>query len=413
MSSDSFVHLHVHTEYSMLDGAAKVGPLFEEVTRQGMSAVAITDHGNLFGVYEFYRAALAAGVKPILGIEAYLAPASRFHKKPVFWGDTGQREVDEHGRGGDVSKGGAYTHMTLWAESAEGLRNLMVLSTRADKEGKYHKPRMDRELLGEHAAGILASTGCPSGEVQTRLRLGQSAEALQAAADYRDIFGPGNFYLELMDHGLPIERSVRAGLLEIGAKLGLDPLPTNDSHYVTQDQAGPHEALLCVQTGKTLSDPDRFKLDGDGYYIKSPAEMRAYWDRELPGAADNTVMVAERIGDYGPVFENVNRMPRFRLPGEGPLESEVYGQLGAQKIDPAAGIDQLVLIVRLEAPEATAASVKAVKQCLVKHQGTLAVLLVVAEDDREIPTMVTKYPVAMSAGLLHDLAAIPGAAPAA
>ncbi|HEV2781323.1 MAG TPA: DNA polymerase III subunit alpha [Actinophytocola sp.] len=314
MAADSFVHLHVHTEYSMLDGAAKVAPLFAEAQRLGMPAVAMTDHGNMYGADEFYQTARKFGIKPIIGIEAYLAPTSRFHKKPVFWGEAKQRGTDEFGEGGDVSGGGAYTHMTMLAADATGLRNLFTLSSLASFQGYYYKPRMDRELIAEHAQGIIATTGCPSGEVQTRLRLGQAAEALQAASDYRDIFGHGNFYLELMDHGLPIERSVREGLLDIGRKLGLTPLATNDSHYVTRDQAANHAALLCVQSGKTLSDPNRFKFDGDGYYLKSAAEMREYWDAEVPGAADATLLVAERVESYEEVYTHVDRMPMFDVP---------------------------------------------------------------------------------------------------
>jgi DNA polymerase-3 subunit alpha len=312
--ADSFVHLHVHTEYSMLDGAAKVEPLVAEVQRLGMPAVAMTDHGNMYGADEFYQTARRAGLKPIIGIEAYLAPASRYHKKPIFWGEAKQRNADELGEGGDVSGGGAYTHMTMLAADAAGLRNLFRLSSMASMQGYYRKPRMDRELIAEHSEGIIATTGCPSGEVQTRLRLGQTAEALRAAGDYRDIFGRDNFFLELMDHGLAIQRSVREALRDIGRKLGLTPLATNDSHYVTRDQADDHAALLCVQSGKTLSDPSRFKLDGDGYYLKSPAEMRKYWDAEVPGAADATLLVAERVQSYEEVFSHLDRMPMFDVP---------------------------------------------------------------------------------------------------
>ncbi|SHK85047.1 DNA polymerase III, alpha subunit [Pseudonocardia thermophila] len=315
--ADSFVHLHVHTEYSMLDGAAKVNALFDEVERLGMPAVAMTDHGNMYGSAEFFRRSRKSSAKPIIGIEAYLAPLSRHHKKPVFWGQSNQRGTDEFGEGGDVSGGGAYTHMTMVARNARGLRNLFKLSSLASFEGYYRKPRMDRELIAQYAEGIIATTGCPSGEVQTRLRLGQPEEALKAAADYRDIFGPENFFLELMDHGLSIERSVRDGLLEIARKLDLKPLATNDSHYVTKDQADTHAALLCVQSGKTLDDPNRFKFDGDGYYLKSPEEMREYWDTAVPGAADNTLLVAEMVEPYDEVFAEVDRMPRFPLePGQ-------------------------------------------------------------------------------------------------
>ncbi|HJP72711.1 MAG TPA: DNA polymerase III subunit alpha, partial [Pseudonocardiaceae bacterium] len=314
MSDDSFVHLHVHSEYSMLDGAAKMAPLFAEAQRLGMPAVGLTDHGNMYGADEFYRQAEKTGIKPIIGIEAYIAPTSRFHKKPVFWGQSSQRSSDETGEGGDVSGAGAYTHMTMLARNTTGLRNLFKLSSLASIEGYYRKGRMDRELISENAEGIIATTGCPSGEVQTRLRLGQPAEALQAASDYRDIFGRENFFLELMDHGLPIERSVREGLLEISRKLELPPLATNDSHYVTKDQAEAHSALLCVQSGKTLNDPNRFKFDGDGYYLKSADEMRAYWDKEVPGAAGNTLLVAERVEPYTEVYTMVDRMPIFPVP---------------------------------------------------------------------------------------------------
>ncbi|RZS29487.1 DNA polymerase III alpha subunit [Herbihabitans rhizosphaerae] len=318
---DSFVHLHVHTEYSMLDGAAKIEPLFAEARRLGMPAVGMTDHGNMYGADEFYRQAKKAGLKPVIGIEAYLAPESRFHKKPVFWG--------QNRDGGDVSGGGAYTHMTMLAENAIGLRNLFALSSRASIEGYYRKPRMDRELVAEHHEGIIATTGCPSGEVQTRLRLGQHAEAIKAAADYRDIFGADGFFLELMDHGLAIERSVRDGLLDIGRRLALKPLATNDSHYVTRDQAGAHAALLCVQSGKTLNDPNRFAFDGDGYYLKSAAEMREYWDTEVPGAADSTLLIAERVQPYDEVYENRDRMPRFEVPDGHDSSSWLHEQVAA------------------------------------------------------------------------------------
>ncbi|MEV0675222.1 DNA polymerase III subunit alpha [Actinosynnema sp. NPDC050436] len=319
--SSSFVHLHVHTEYSMLDGAAKIGPLFDEVSRLGMPAVGMTDHGNVYGADEFYQLSRSSGVKPIIGIEAYLAPAGRHHRKPVFWGRSGQRGTTDEGVGGDVSGGGAYTHMTMLAEDATGLRNLFALSSLASLEGHYRKPRMDRELLADHATGIIATTGCPSGEVQTRLRLGQHAEAVAAAADYRDIFGRGNFFLELMDHGLPVERSVREGLLDVGRRLGLPPLATNDSHYVTRDQAETHSALLCVQSGKTLGDPTRFKFDGDGYHLKPAEEVRAYWDAEVPGAADNTLLVAERVQSYAEVWEHRDRMPVFTPPDGHDVDS--------------------------------------------------------------------------------------------
>ncbi|MFI1240859.1 DNA polymerase III subunit alpha [Nocardia salmonicida] len=306
--SGSFVHLHNHTEYSMLDGAAKISPLFAEADRLGMTAVGMTDHGNMYGASEFYNSAKKAGIKPIIGIEAYIAPGSRFDTKRVKWGDPGQK-------GDDVSGSGAYTHMTMVAENATGLRNLFKLSSLASIEGQLGKwARMDEEIIAQHAEGIIATTGCPSGEVQTRLRLGHEREALEAAAKWQEIFGADNFFLEVMDHGLSIERRVREGLIDISKQLGIPPIATNDCHYVTKDQSVNHEALLCIQTGKTLSDPTRFKFDGDGYYLKSAAEMRAIWDGEVPGACDNTELIGARVQPYDEVWEHRDRMPIFPVP---------------------------------------------------------------------------------------------------
>ena len=304
----SFVHLHNHTEYSMLDGAAKITPMFAEAQRLEMPAIGMTDHGNMFGASEFYTAATKVGIKPIIGVEAYVAPASRFDTRRILWGDPGQKSDD-------VSGSGSYTHLTMVAENAAGLRNLFKLTSLAAFEGQLGKwNRMDAEIIAEHAEGIIATTGCPSGEVQTRLRLGQVDEAIASAAKWREIFGPDNYFLELMDHGLSIERRVRDGLLDVGRRLGIRPLATNDCHYVTREAAHNHEALLCVQTGKTLSDPNRFKFDGDGYYLKSAAEMRALWDNEIPEACDSTLLIAERVQSYADVWTPRDRMPIFPVP---------------------------------------------------------------------------------------------------
>ncbi len=201
------------------------------------------------------------------------------------------------------------------AHTATGLRNLFKLSSLASIEGQLGKwARMDAEIIAQYAEGIIATTGCPSGEVQTRLRLGHDREALEAAAKWQEIFGKDNFFLEIMDHGLSIERRVREGLLNVGKQLGIPALATNDCHYVTKDQSSNHEALLCVQTGKTLSDPTRFKFDGDGYYLKSAEEMRALWDAEVPGACDNTVLIGERVQSYDDVWAFKDRMPVFPVP---------------------------------------------------------------------------------------------------
>ncbi|MEX3504418.1 DNA polymerase III subunit alpha [Corynebacterium sp. LK2510] len=322
--NSSFVHLHNHTEFSMLDGMAKVDLLAEEVVRQKMPAVGMTDHGNMFGSNAFYRKMVDAGVKPIIGIEAYMAPESRLNKKRVLWGTPDQKSDD-------VSASGAYLHQTMIAENATGLRNLFRLSSLASYEGQLGKwPRMDAELIAEYADGIIATTGCPSGDVQTRLRLGQYDSALEAAAMWQDIYGRDNYFLELMDHGLHIERRVRDDLLRIGQALDLPPLVTNDCHYVLETQAPAHEAMLCVQTGKTLLDPDRFKFDGTGYYIKSAAQMRELWDTVVPDGCDNTLWIAERVGDYSELWEEHphDRMPIADVPeGETPttwLRKEVH-----------------------------------------------------------------------------------------
>ena len=301
-TQDSFVHLHVHTEYSMLDGAARVGDLVNEVARQEMPAIAMTDHGNVFGAFDFYKQATKAGVKPIIGIEAYVAPESRFDKKRVQWADGGDD---------DVSGGGAYTHMTILAENNQGLSNLYKLSSLASLEGYYYKPRMDRELISRYADGLIATTGCPGGEIQTRLRMGNYKEALRAASDYRDIFGAQNFFLEIMDHQIDIESRVQADLLKLGKELKLPLLATNDLHYTFHEDAAAHAALLCVQSGSTLADPKRFKFDNDEFYLKTAAQMRELF-KEIPESCDNTLLIAERCNVT--LRENENLLPAFDVP---------------------------------------------------------------------------------------------------
>ena len=308
-STDGFVHLHTHTEFSMLDGAARLDDLFAESAKMGMPALAMTDHGNLFGAYEFWRKAKAHGVKPIIGMEGYLAPGSRHERKRATLGNG--KEV-----GGD-NPDLMYTHMTLLAENQEGLHNLFRLSSLASLEGYYYKPRMDRELLETYGKGIIATTGCPSGEVQRLLQQDRFDDACQAASDYRDIFGKDNFFCELMDHGIEIEKRVQKDLFDLKKKLDLPGLATNDLHYTYAEDAKPHEVLLCVQTGKTLADPNRFKFDAQDFYLKSAAEMRAQWDPQFPEACDNTLLVAERV-DVGFV-EGQDLMPRAPVP-EGETE---------------------------------------------------------------------------------------------
>ncbi|USQ81545.1 DNA polymerase III subunit alpha [Ornithinimicrobium faecis] len=312
-SAGNFVHLHNHTEYSMLDGAARITDMFDRAAELEMPAIATTDHGYIFGAHEFWSAGQKAGVKPIIGLEAYVTPGThRTDRSRVKYGDGGRD---------DVSGSGAYTHMTMWARNNNGLHNLFRMASLASLEGYYFKPRMDRELLETYGQGIIATTGCPSGEIQTRLRFGQYDEARQYAADMQDIFGKENYFLELMDHGLDIERRTRQDLLRLAKDVGLPIVATNDLHYTHKEDAKAHSALLCIQTAATLQDPNRFQFGGDGYYLKTAEEMRDVW-RELPEACDNTLLIAERCEVS--FTEGEGRfMPRFPVP-EGEDETSWF-----------------------------------------------------------------------------------------
>src|SRR5215217_3599998 len=254
----------------MLDGAAKLPEVTAAAAAQGMPALAMTDHGNVFGAYDFYKQATGAGVKPIIGMEGYYTPGSRFDRAKA-----------------------AYTHMTLLARSTEGMHNLFRISSLASLEGQYRKPRFDRDLLERYGTGLIATTGCPSGEVNMWLRAGKEDKARQAAADFQDIFGRENFYAEIMDHGLSIEKKTRPALMRIAKDLGIPLLATNDLHYTHKEDAQAHDALLCIQTGSRLNETNRFKFNGDGYYLKSAAEMRTLF-ADMPEACDNTLLVAEQ-----------------------------------------------------------------------------------------------------------------------
>ncbi|MGH8940304.1 MAG: PHP domain-containing protein, partial [Actinomycetes bacterium] len=309
----------------MLDGAARLGGLFAEVSRLDMPAIAMTDHGYLYGAYEFYNKAKASGVKPIVGLEAYVAPESRFVKRKVSWSTSNGANDDE------VTGGGAYTHMTLLAADEVGLHNLFRLASYASLEGFYRKPRIDRELLSRFSTGIIGTTGCPGGEIPTRLRGGDYDGARAVAGELRDILGPGNLYIEVMDHGIDVELRYLSDLLKLGKELGLASLATNDLHYTHKEDAHGHDVLLCVQTASTLADPKRFKFDGGGYYVKTAEEMRALWaDRHgMPEACDNTLLVAERIGSYASVFEPRNLMPAFEVPAGETEESWLRKEVDA------------------------------------------------------------------------------------
>src|ERR687898_232775 len=297
----SFAHLHVHTEYSMLDGAARVDDLFAEAARMGMPALAMTDHGQLFGAVDFSLAGQKHGVKPIIGVEAYLAPGSRFEKQ--------RRDVAE-----------PYSHLTLLAENQTGYANLLRLVSAASLEGYFYKPRMDRELFGRYGEGLIATSGCLGSEVNQRLLKGDRQGAAATLAEFRDLFGAGNYFVELHDHGLPEQRRVNPDLIALARDLGLPLLAANDLHYTRKADASPHEVLLCIQTGAVLADPKRFKL-GDGseeFYLKSPAEMRALF-ADHPEACDNTLEVAERCDVQLRFGENL--LPHFDVPDSHTLES--------------------------------------------------------------------------------------------
>ncbi|MGQ4543597.1 DNA polymerase III subunit alpha [Dermabacteraceae bacterium P13088] len=311
MSAGDFVHLHTHTDYSLLDGAAKISKLVDEAVKQNQKAIAITDHGYVFGAYEFYAKAKAAGIKPIIGVEAYVTPGtSRHDRTRVQWGTPEQQAA-----GDDVSARGAYTHLTLLSRSTEGMHNLFRLASRASLDGQMGKwPRMDREILAKYSQGLIASTGCPSGEIQTRIRLGQWDEAVKAAGEFQDMFGKEHYFVELMDHGLELERRVTKQLLELSKKIGAPLLATNDLHYVTAQDASIQDALLCINSGSTFDTPGRFKFDGSGYYLKTSEEMRELF-REMPEACDNTLRIAEMCDvQFCTTSDGANFMPRFPCP---------------------------------------------------------------------------------------------------
>ncbi len=309
----SFTHLHLHTEFSMLDGAARVADVVARAAADGQPAVGITDHGNMYGVLDFYKAARAVGIKPIIGTEAYMAGESR-HERPVRRG----RVDDGGGEGVEGEK--LYYHLTLLAETNEGYRNLLKLSSEAYLEGYFYKPRLDWELLERHHQGIIATTGCLGGVVAQALLRGDFEKAATLAGRLQDIFGRDNLFVELQDHGLDEQRKTNPQLLDIARRIKAPLLATNDSHYTARSDAVAHDALLCVQTGSAMDDPKRFKFEGDEHYLKSAAEMRDLFS-ELPEACDNTLWVAERANveiDFGKP-----KLPSFPRP-QGFADADAY-----------------------------------------------------------------------------------------
>jgi len=282
----------------MLDGASRIDDLMRSAAEHGMPAIAITDHGVMYGAVDFYQKGQKHGVKPIIGSELYVATRSRFEKS--------SREKDSN------------HHMTAVAESDEGYRNLMKLVSLAHLEGYYYRPRVDKELLAQYSKGIIATTGCLAGEVGQLLLRGQVEQATRVAGEYREIFGPDNFFVELQDHGLGDQHTVFPKLLEIAKAIGAPLLATNDLHYVSKADAPTHDVLLCIQTGSTINEPGRFKFDAEEFYLKSPAEMRALFAQH-PDACDNSLLIAERCNvtlEFG-----VQRLPVFQTPTGEPVES--------------------------------------------------------------------------------------------
>ena len=295
-----FVHLHVHTEYSLLDGACRIEGLVRRVKELGQTAVAITDHGVMYGAVAFYKACCAEGIKPIIGCEVYVAPRSRFDK--------------EHGIDSE------YTHLILLCKNEEGYKNLCYLVSSAYTEGFYIKPRIDWELLHEHAAGLVCLSGCVAGAIPRMLNSGNYDGAKQKALELRELFGQDGFYLEIQDHGIEAEHRAAEGLLRLHRETGIPLALTNDAHYLEKKDAYYQDVLMCVQMQKSVSDPSRMKFETEEFYIKDEAEMRALFP-EYPEAADNTARIAEMCS-YDFEFGHY-KLPRFRLP-EGESDSFEY-----------------------------------------------------------------------------------------
>ena len=288
----NFAHLHVHTEYSLLDGSNKIKEYVGRVKELGMNSAAITDHGVMYGVIDFYRAAKAAGIKPILGCEVYVAPNSRFDRELA---------------GGEDR----YYHLVLLAENNTGYANLMKIVSKGFVEGYYYKPRVDKEVLRTYSEGIIALSACLAGEVQRYISKGLYDEAKNKALEYEEIFGKGNYFLELQDHGIPEQAFVNQKLMQMSEELGIELVATNDVHYTYAEDEKPHDILLCIQTGKKLADENRMRYEGGQYYVKSPEQMAALFPYALQ-ALENTQKIADRCNveiEFG-----VTKLPKYEVP---------------------------------------------------------------------------------------------------
>ena len=288
----NFSHLHVHTEYSLLDGSNKIKEYVARVKELGMNSAAITDHGVMYGVIDFYREAKKNGIKPILGCEVYVAPNSRF-----------DREIT----GGEDR----YYHLVLLAENNTGYSNLMKIVSKGFVDGYYYKPRVDKSLLREYHEGIIALSACLAGEVPRYISKGLYDNAKKAALEYQEIFGKDNFFLELQDHGIPEQGIVNQRLLQMSEELGIELVATNDVHYTYAEDEKPHDILLCIQTGKKLQDENRMRYEGGQYYVKSPEEMANLFPYALQ-ALENTQKIADRCDveiEFG-----VTKLPKYDVP---------------------------------------------------------------------------------------------------
>ncbi len=307
----SFIHLHVHTQFSLLDGSSRIPELIKQAKDYGMDALAITDHGAMYGVIDFYKEAKKQGIKPIIGCEVYVAPGSRFDK---------EKNVHDDSR---------YYHLILLAEDDEGYRNLMKIVSLGYIDGFYYKPRVDIELLEKYHKGLIASSACLAGEVSRYLAAGMYEEAKKTALKYEEIFGKGNYFLELQDHGIDTQRTVNAGLIRLSQETGIELIASNDVHYTFREDAEAHDILLCIQTNKKVNDTDRMRYEGGQYYLKSEEEMRQLF-KSVPKALDNTRMIADRcnveieFGNY--------KLPRFAVP-EGYTAEQYLRKLCCEGIE--------------------------------------------------------------------------------
>ena len=314
MKSGNFVHLHVHTQYSLLDGTIRLDNLFKKAKEYQMSAVAMTDHGNIFGAIDFYQHAQKYGIKPIIGCELYVAPKSRFDKNAHATGENSH-------------------HLLVLVKDRQGYKNLMKLSTAAYLEGFYYRPRVDKELLSSYSEGLIGLSACLHGEIASLLLKRNNETARAVAHEYREIFGEGNFYLEIMENGLPEQKIVNSGLIEIGRELSIPLVATNDCHYIDREDAEAHEVLLCIQTGKTMEDTDRMKFKTDQFYFRSPEAMSRLF-KDIPESINNTSAIAERCNltfDFGSVS-----LPNFEVSTSESLDEYLAGlaKKGLEKLLP-------------------------------------------------------------------------------